>query len=103
MFLHQPVRSAPLAHAIVNPRRCAALESVSLPCKRQKLDHISDDSGSISCLASAPQRSQLSSLQKKNSQESEGALSASKWFDNANSNIGHGLQDLSGYDSRRTH
>ena len=100
MLSQQPVTSAPLAHARLNPRRCSARDFVSLPRKRQKLDHNSDDSGSVSCVAGARQPSQLSFLHKENSQESEGDLSASKWFEHANSNIGQGLRGLSNYESK---
>ena len=101
MLSHHPVMSAPLAAGRLNPRRCAARDSMPLPCKRQKLDHKSDDDGSMSHLASAPPPpSKQSSLQMKNNQEPEGPSSASKWFDSANSHIGHGLPDLSSYDSR---
>ena|SRR2546423_7611583 len=98
MISPQPATSAPVGR--LNPRRCSAQDSVSLPRKRQKLDHKSDGSGSISCEASATQTSQFSSLQQKNSQESVGDLSASKWFDDANSNIAHGLYGLSNYDGK---
>jgi hypothetical protein len=97
MFSHHSNSSASTAHVRVNPRRCAAQDSVSVPRKRQKLDYLSDDSGSIAGVTSAPQPTQQASLQKKNSQESEGVLSASKWFDNANSNLDCGLQNRSNY------
>ena len=101
MLSHHPITSAPLAPGRLNLRHCAAQDPMSLPRKRQKLNHKSDDDGSMFHLACAPpQPSQQSFLQKKNSQELEGNLSASKWFDSANSHIGHGLPDLSGYDSR---
>ena len=101
MLSHPPVMSAPLAPARLNPRRCAAQDYMSLPRKRQKLDHNSVDSGLMSCVVGAPpQPIPPSSPQKKSSQESEGNLSASTWFDEANSNIGHRLPDLSAYDSR---
>jgi hypothetical protein len=97
MFSHHSNSSASTAHTGANPRRCAAQDSVSVPLKRQKLDHPSDDSGSITGVISAPQPTQQASLQKTNSQESEGVLSASKWFDNANSNLDCGLQNMSNY------
>jgi hypothetical protein len=103
MFSHHSNSSVSTAHARVNPRRSAARDSVSVPRKRQKLHHPSDGSGSIAGVTSAPQPTQQADLQKKNSQESEGDLSASEWFDNANSNLDCGLQDMSNYDSRGEH
>jgi hypothetical protein len=97
MFSHHSNSSASTAHVGANPRRCAAQDSVLVPLKRPRLDHPSDDSGSIAGVTSAPQPTQQASLQKKNSQESEGVLSASKWFDNANSNLDCGLQNMSNY------
>jgi hypothetical protein len=94
---------ASTARARVNPRRCAARDSVSVPRKRQKLKHPSDDSGSIAGVTGAPQLIQQAGLQKKNSQESEEDLSASKWFDNANTNLNCGLQNMSDYDGRGEH
>jgi hypothetical protein len=103
MFSHHSNSSASTAHAGANPRRCAAQDSVSVPLKRQKLDHPSDDSGSITGVISAPQPTQQASLQETNSQESEGVLSASKWFDNANSNLDCGLQNMSNYGGTGEH
>src|SRR3954451_1842473 len=100
MFSRPSNSSASTAHARVNPRHCAARDSVSVPRKRQKLNHPSDDSDTIAGVTSTPQPTQQAGLQKKNSQESEGDLSASKWFDNANSNLDCGLQKMSNYDSK---
>ena len=97
MFSHHSNSSTSTTRARVNPRHCAAQDSVSVPRKRQKLDHPLDGSSSIAGVTSAPQPTQRASLQKKNSQESEGVLSASKWFDNANSNLECGLQNMSNY------
>lgn len=103
MLSHQPSASAPLTDARLHPPRCTARDSVSLPRKRQKLSHESEDRSSVSCKTSAPQPSPPCSLQKKSSQESDGNLSASQWFDHANSNIDGRLQNQSGYDSRSKH
>lgn len=96
MLSHQPSVSASLADARPHPRRCTAR-------KRQKVNHESDDSSSVSCKPNAPQPSPHPSLQKKPSQESDGHLSASQWFDNANSNIQRKLQNQSADDGMSTH
>ena len=103
MFSHHSNSSASTAHAEANPRRYAAQDSVSVPLKRRKLDHPSDDGGSIAGVTGTPQPTQRAGLQKKNSQESEGILSASKWFDNANSNLDCGLQNMSNYGGTGEH
>jgi hypothetical protein len=104
MFSHHSNSSAAsTAQARLNPRRCAGRDSVSVPRKRQKLNHPSDDSGSIAGVTSASQVTQQAGLQKENRQESEEDLSASKWFDNANSNLNCRLQNMSNYDSRGEH
>jgi hypothetical protein len=104
MFSHHTNSSAASkAHARVNPRRRAARDTVPVPRKRQKLNRPSDDSGSIAGVTSAPQLTQQAGLRKKNGQESEENLSASKWFDNANSNLNCGPQNVSNYDSKGEH
>jgi hypothetical protein len=67
------------------------------------VNHESDDSSSVSYKTSAPQPSPHPSLQKKPSQESDGNVSASRWFDNANSNIERRLQNQSAYDGMSKH
>src|SRR5947209_18452681 len=103
MFSHHSNSSALTAHTRVNPRRCAAQDSMSVPRKRQKLGHSSDDSGSITGVTSAPQPIQQASLHKKNSQYPEDVLSATRRFDNVNSNLDCGLQNMSKYGGTGEH
>jgi hypothetical protein len=95
MHSHHSTSSTSMAHAPVSPRRRAAHDAVSVPHKRQKLDHPSNDSGSIAGVTSTSQPTQQANLQKTNSQESEEAW---KWFDKANSNLDYGLQNMANYD-----
>ncbi len=86
----------------MNARRCPATESVSLPRKRQKLDHSSDDSGSSSSASKNPlatRGTRVTTLRNSKRPESEDASSATKWFDDANQNVPRHYQGISGYDS----